>query len=149
MCPYRICDPHRLPKVVGQRTKKVGKENAGCLIYSIGSGGKWHFEGGMYDMLNGLCEIHVFDPGDWSKGHDDLKERNVHFHKWGLGSSYDKSFTPVVSLCGLAKLFRRPKILDDFNGFSNSCTLLQCRLTMESSCLCKKQSKNLGTKIAP
>lgn len=92
-----MCDPHRLPKIVEQRTKEKGADKAGCLIYSVGSGGKWQFEDGMYERLNGLCEIHVFDPGNWAKDRSDLESRNVHFHKWGFRSSYDEKYKPVVN----------------------------------------------------
>jgi hypothetical protein len=82
---------------VERRTKELGADKAGCLIYSVGSGGKWQFEDGMYEMLNGLCEIHVFDPGNFAKDRTDLDERNIHFHKWGFKSSYDESYKPVVN----------------------------------------------------
>lgn len=77
--------------------KEKAPEKAGCLVYSVGSGGKWQFEDGMYERLNGLCEIHVFDPGNWAKERSDLESRNVHFHKWGFKSSYDDKYKPVVN----------------------------------------------------
>lgn len=79
--PKWVCDPHRLPDIVERRSKQMSAEKAGCLIYSVGSGGKWQFEDGMYEMLDGLCEIHVFDPGNFAKFRDDLVGRNVHFRK--------------------------------------------------------------------
>jgi hypothetical protein len=82
---------------VEQRTKKLGDpKKAGCLIYSVGSGGKWQFEDGIFAMFGTLCEIHVFDPGNWAKDRSDLEARNVHFHKWGFRSSYDDGYKPVT-----------------------------------------------------
>jgi hypothetical protein len=72
------------------------KDN-GCLIYSVGSGGKFQFEDGMYSRLGGLCEIHVFDPGNYAKERPDLEDKNVHFHKWGFKSSYDAEYKPNVN----------------------------------------------------
>jgi Methyltransferase domain len=93
----RVCDPHRIPSFIKRREEKLQNSSiASCLIYSIGSGGKFQFEDGMHEILGGLCEIHVFDPGNWTKDRPDLVSKNIHFHKWGLSSSYDKQYKPVV-----------------------------------------------------
>jgi len=93
--PKWVCDPHRLPQVAKRRND--GKP---CLIYSVGSGGKWEFEDGMYELLeHDACEIHVFDPGNFGKLRkypEEMEERNIHFHHWGLKSSYDDTYTPNV-----------------------------------------------------
>lgn len=86
-----------MEQVSALRQKAKGES---CLIYSVGSGGKWEFEDGMYDFFGNnsrVCEIHVFDPGNFEKLRDiNLAERNVHFHKWGLKSSYDDTYKPNV-----------------------------------------------------
>ena len=71
----------------------------GCLVYSVGCGGKYHLEEGLFDLLGPICEIHVFDPGNFGKERPDLfqnKSKNMHFHKWGFRSSYDNTYQPVV-----------------------------------------------------
>jgi len=66
-----------------------GDDKLGCLVYSVGSGGKFQFEDGLYDIVGNTCEIHIFDPYNFEKFRDDLKDKNMHFHKWGFISSYD------------------------------------------------------------
>jgi Methyltransferase domain len=85
--PKWTCDPHRLVK------------KPDCLIYSIGSFGNFVFEDGIIEILkqnsasNGdmwysNCEIHVFDPGPSFARKDDIEVNNIHYHAWGLNSSY-------------------------------------------------------------
>jgi len=37
-----------------------------CLIYSVGSAGDFKWEGHMAEIHNKGCEIHVFDPANWT-----------------------------------------------------------------------------------
>lgn len=86
--PKWTCDPHRLGL------------NEDCLIYSIGSQGLYQFEDGIRSLLKqrpeGVatkdwypdCEIHVFDPDPKYGRKNDLK-KNIHYHAWGLKSSYE------------------------------------------------------------
>lgn len=37
-----------------------------------------------------LCEIHVFDFGDFQR--NDTADKNIHYHRWGLGSSYSQRY---------------------------------------------------------
>jgi hypothetical protein len=77
--PKYVCDPHRL------------LQYDDCLVYSIGSRGKYEFEDGLAKLLNKHCEIHVFDPNkSFGRPNDDTKN-NIHYHAWGLKSSYDTS----------------------------------------------------------
>jgi len=92
--------------VGGQRTKLVcnpkrfvkGEDNSNgpqrCLIYSVGSAGDFHFEDSIANMHNNKCEIHVFDPADWSR-EGDVENKNIHYHAWGLSSTYDSSKSVV------------------------------------------------------
>lgn len=89
--PKWTCDLERLKTVVARRrllakSTTRAKNAADCLIYSIGSKGNYLWEDAIYDRLGPLCEIHVFDPGDYER--PQMKERNMYFHKIGLGSSY-------------------------------------------------------------
>eukprot|EP00977_Amphora_coffeiformis_P008125 scaffold1818_cov162-Amphora_coffeaeformis.AAC.10 len=79
--PKWTCDPHRL------------LQRPNCLIYSIGSAGQYQWELGLVRRLGSHCEIHVFDPGNYSK--PELAP-NVHYHQWGLKSSYDSNYTPSL-----------------------------------------------------
>jgi len=71
-----VCDPHRVNK-------------PDCLVYSVGSNGKFEFE---YFIDKGLehCEIHIFDFTNYTEsmlnwGGVGLKKSS--FHAWGLGSN--------------------------------------------------------------
>jgi hypothetical protein len=68
-----ICDPHRLQNVED------------CLVYSIGSNGKFGFEADLLRLAPN-CEIHIFDPDDYSAA---MNYNNVmaHYHSWGLTST--------------------------------------------------------------
>lgn len=85
-----ICNPKRLAhRVIGD---PPGDSRGGgdCLIYSVGSAGDFSFEDDIAQMHNNTCEIHVFDPADWSRKGDETN-KNIHYHAWGMKSTYDKS----------------------------------------------------------
>jgi Methyltransferase domain len=86
--PKWTCDPHRLVK------------QPDCLIYSVGSKGIYKFEDGIVSILKANtvdaeeswlpnCEIHVFDPDPKYGRKDDPIKKNIHYHAWGLKSSYE------------------------------------------------------------
>jgi hypothetical protein len=88
--PKWTCDPHRLV------------EKPDCLVYSIGSKGIYLFEDAIISVLKENspkpvshgwlpnCEIHVFDPDpSYGRPHDPQKN-NIHYHAWGLKSSYEE-----------------------------------------------------------
>jgi Methyltransferase domain len=56
-----------------------------CLIYSIGSNGDYSFEEGLVNTVGKICEIHIFDPGNYEK--PGLAANNMYYHPWGLTSS--------------------------------------------------------------
>ena len=74
--PKWICNPHRL---------SASKD---CLIYSIGSAGVYTWEDALVHMLSKHCEIHVFDTSKKYARPNDPDKRNIHYHNWGLKSSY-------------------------------------------------------------
>lgn len=80
-----LCYPQRL----------IREEKKDCLIYSIGCAGDFNFEDAMSKKYNKECEIHVFDPADWTRK-DDVENRNIHYHPWGLASTYDKNSKSIV-----------------------------------------------------
>lgn len=79
------CDPHRIPK-------------DSCLIYSVGSNGKFEFEEQSKVHISESCEIHTFDlkPTFRRNGRTDnsLAEEaskfGVSFHHWGIGTPSKK-----------------------------------------------------------
>jgi hypothetical protein len=104
-----ICDIDRLQKVIERRKiydefwsppksfvtasadsiLRAEKEiyKAHCLVYSIGSNGNYFWEDALFDTLGKNCEIHIFDLDPFNRpGMQESK--NMHFHQWGLGSSY-------------------------------------------------------------
>jgi hypothetical protein len=70
-----ICDPHR-----------IRGNDKGCIVYSIGSNGKFDFELKVQEELPD-CEIHIFDFTDYSQAMRDAGVVNKsYFHAWGLKS---------------------------------------------------------------
>ena len=108
-----ICDIDRLQKVIERRKihdeywsppksfiaestnmsntfdKQLYKSH--CLIYSIGSNGNYLWEDAVFDSLGNECEIHIFDPDPFDRS-GMTENKNMHFHQWGLGSSYSKDW---------------------------------------------------------
>ena len=85
-----VCNPARLVY--------DGKENddsSSCLIYSFGCAGDFSFEDEIFKMHNKQCEIHVFDPAKAWERKDDIPNKNIHYHAWGLRSTYDESKSVV------------------------------------------------------
>lgn len=84
--PKWTCDPHRL----------LAKKD--CLIYSVGSHGQYEWEDAVVALLGSHhCEIHVFDPGNYTRP-GDLEMKNIHYHQWGIKSSYNASSSPAQAL---------------------------------------------------
>jgi hypothetical protein len=79
-----VCNPRRL----------IHEGKSDCLIYSVGCAGDYAFEDGIYKMFNKSCEIHVFDPAEWTRPND-AEVKNIHYHAWGLISTYDGSKSVV------------------------------------------------------
>ena len=69
-----VCDPHRIAK-----TRE-------CLVYSVGSNGDFAFELDLQRQLPN-CEIHVFDPTDYSQQMQQSGLDGSNYHAWGLKSS--------------------------------------------------------------
>jgi hypothetical protein len=67
---FRICDPHRI------------RQQESCLVYSVGSNNDFSFEAAVLQSIGSHCEIHTFDPDDYSAG---AKANNVTYHQWGIG----------------------------------------------------------------
>ncbi|KAI2489284.1 methyltransferase domain-containing protein [Fragilaria crotonensis] len=83
-----VCDPHRIAK------------KRECLVYSIGSNGNFAFELDLQRQLPN-CEIHVFDPTDYSQQMEQSGLDRSNYHSWGLKSSYGKPMTVKKGLEGL------------------------------------------------
>eukprot|EP00591_Stephanopyxis_turris_P002394 CAMPEP_0195512526 /NCGR_PEP_ID=MMETSP0794_2-20130614/4453_1 /TAXON_ID=515487 /ORGANISM="Stephanopyxis turris, Strain CCMP 815" /LENGTH=277 /DNA_ID=CAMNT_0040640329 /DNA_START=149 /DNA_END=982 /DNA_ORIENTATION=+ len=82
------CYPDRIAALAAEKSKSKGEK---CLIYSVGSGGDFRFEEGIAEILTAgktqdqdLCEIHVFDPEDFSSNIPMKFKSFIHFHKWGF-----------------------------------------------------------------
>ena len=80
-----LCYPHRLAR----------EEKKDCLVYSIGCAGDFHFEDAMSKKYDKECEIHIFDPANWERAND-AEAKNIHYHPWGMLSTYDDKSKSVV-----------------------------------------------------
>ena len=69
-----VCDPHRLSQ-------------KDCLVYSVGSNGDFRFERALQEVAP-HCEIHVFDPGNYSDTAMTDWQVNMTYHAIGLKPSY-------------------------------------------------------------
>jgi hypothetical protein len=86
------------------------KSKRKCLIYSVGSQGDFSFETGLYDIFSlenspSSCEIHVFDPKDYSASVPNDIKSMVQFHPWGIVgetsvSANFKSLKETVEILG-------------------------------------------------
>jgi Methyltransferase domain len=101
-----VCDPHRLVNVA-QRREANGKPGPHCIIYSVGSNGNYDFEDGIINEVGTICEIHVFD-FSYNYERPQNKEKNIHFHQWGLRASSERrpwkgvfyTFPEILKLLG-------------------------------------------------
>ena len=71
-----VCDPHRL----------AAKPD--CLVYSFGSNGNFYFEQQLQSVAPN-CDIHVFDPKDYSRKMSGAGLNSSNYHAWGLKASYE------------------------------------------------------------
>lgn len=111
--PKWTCDPENVSRVAAERRKMKGsfkKDPADCLIYSVGSNGNYRFEDGLYELLAAdgtICEVHIFDPGEYDRPEN--VEKNMHYHNWGLKSSYSDKYQPKANR-GRGKYYSFPEI---------------------------------------
>jgi len=68
----QVCDPHR-----------IAEKKDGCLVYSVGSEGKFEFELSVLNEIHEQCEVHTFDP---NPSYADNAPENIHYHSWGFAS---------------------------------------------------------------
>jgi len=87
-----VCNPSRL--VFDGKKQEAGGADP-CLIYSFGCAGDFSFEDAIFKMHNKACEIHIFDPAKKWERKDDVPNKNIHYHAWGLTSTYDDSKSVV------------------------------------------------------
>ena len=70
-----VCDPHRLSK------------SSRCLVYSVGSANDFTFEEAVKRDIGKHCEIHTFDPADYSEG---ARKAGVTYHQWGISDKTEE-----------------------------------------------------------
>jgi hypothetical protein len=66
-----ICDPHRI------------SQKKDCLVYSVGSNNDFSFEREVKRVIGSHCDIHTFDPADYSEA---AKEVGSNYHQWGISN---------------------------------------------------------------
>jgi FkbM family methyltransferase len=100
-----MCDPHRL------RTKND------CLIYSVGSNGQFSFEKALYHLLPN-CEIHVFDPGDYSEEMEKANLNSTNYHKWGVKGTKSPRISEFSS-CFESKQFFKNEMKENMRALKD------------------------------
>jgi hypothetical protein len=119
------CDPHRL------------LEREDCVVYSIGSDGTYAWEDALVDQLgNTHCEFHVIDSGSYARA-GDPELKNIHYHQWGIKSTYDKVFNAELSRVGPTgvgggKLLSFPETLTSFVEENRTIDIL--RINCDKKC---------------
>jgi len=96
-----VCNPRRLTADAFSDPATSGAPvtaTPNCLIYSFGCAGDFQFEDSLVEFVRPHkgCEIHIFDPASAFERPDDVKNKNIHYHAWGLRSSYDDDSKSVV-----------------------------------------------------
>ena len=87
-----VCHPERLTY-----PQKQSNSTSNCLIYSFGCAGDYSWEDSLVAMHpHKECEIHVFDPAPSFVRQGDVEQKNIHYHAWGLRSTYDLQAKSVV-----------------------------------------------------
>jgi Methyltransferase domain len=143
-----VCDPWRLKHVLDQPVRQLSATTATtvttttamrrrdlpngkgkCLIYSVGCHGNYVFEDGLVEILGaGTCEIHVFDLAQDYTREGDAASKNIHFHHWGLSSSYStlgksKQYNYLTMQQTMEKLGHVNRTIDVFKIDCEHCTL--------------------------
>jgi Methyltransferase domain len=119
-------------KAVALPAPDVDSSNSNkCLVYSVGCSGNYDFEDGLVELLGaGTCEIHVFDLSQDYTRPGDAHTNDIHFHYWGLKSSYDKSglsskYTYKTLHETMQELGHTGRTVDLFKIDCEGCTYLQ------------------------
>jgi len=100
--PKWVCDPHRIVKLAKAR-KEADPGHPGCVIYSIGSNGDFGFEMGMQNTVGeGVCEFHIFDPGNFEHLMPPGLKRAT-YHRWGLEKQKPRETNVVGTVTPLDK----------------------------------------------
>lgn len=121
-----VCYPERLTRTDEQRIKASDGDSStpSCLIYSFGCAGNYVFEDAVFDMHGKSCEIHVFDPATRFARANDPTTKNIHYHPWGLLSTYDKENKSKVWPAGYGGTYKTfPEILKEL-GHDNENTVI-------------------------
>jgi phosphomannomutase len=72
------------------------------------------FEDEIFKMHGKKCETHVFDPAKKWERKGDIEAKNIHYHPWGLLSTYDRDNKSKVWPAGHGGAFKTlPEILKD------------------------------------
>jgi hypothetical protein len=150
--PKWTCDPYRIKKQVlrkryelallKQQQQKQHNQNEPipeitmesllndtsyyCLVYSIGCAGKYVWEDDLYRILGpNICEFHIFDPGNYDRAAINA-QRNMHYHPWGISSSYlSKSHSGVYKGPSSNEFYSLPQTLKLLGHENRTITLFK------------------------
>lgn len=106
-----LCYPKRLSTSFD--TNLPGDDSS-CLIYSFGCAGDFKFEDEIHKLHGKKCETHVFDPAKKWERKGDAENKNIHYHPWGLMSTYDSENKSKVWPAGYGGAFKTlPEIMKE------------------------------------
>lgn len=106
-----ICDPNRI------------SQKKDCLVYSVGSNNDFSFEREVKRVIGDHCDIHTFDPADYSEA---AKEVGSNYHQWGISNigSIDRKGRVMKTLHETAKeLGHLGRTIDVFKIDCEGCEL--------------------------
>jgi len=116
-----VCDPHRI-KVLAEARKAKDPNHPGCVVYSIGSSGNFDFELGLEKEIGaGVCEIHIFDFGNYESKMKQSGLKNAHYHRWGLDKQNPYAKNPPSPT---EKYDSKQMVTNEFYGLLDTVRLL-------------------------
>ena len=88
------------------------------MVYSVGSRNEFDFEEGVFEHINSTCEIHTFDPGNFTK---EANKAGVHYHMMRIGAQ-DEEKSNTRSIPSIIKeLGHEGKTIDIFKIDCEGC----------------------------
>jgi len=90
-----VCEPYQLTKKA-----ESANQDEGCLVYSVGSSGRYDFEQSVFDSISEKCEIHTFDLANWTQYTDVAPPSFMNYHVRTVGPEPNTPIPAIVKQLG-------------------------------------------------